>query len=127
MSAVAAVGVSALVRVIAGHPGRARRWIVRAACVGVAPEVFTEARSQSAALAVCNGCPVLEQCRADALGFDRTNSRLRRAPVGVVGGMTGAQRKAVHAAETRDRALSERAGGQGLLFAVSDLQGWEAA
>jgi WhiB family redox-sensing transcriptional regulator len=127
MSAVAAPGFVALARVIAGHPSRARRWITRAACVDVAPEVFTDARSQSAALAVCNGCPVLDQCRVDALAFERTNSRLRRAPVGVVGGMTGAQRKAVHAVEARDRVLSERVGGQGLLFAVSDLQGWEVA
>jgi hypothetical protein len=127
MSAVAAAGFVALARVIAGHPSRARRWIVRAACVGVAPEVFTDPRMQSAALAVCNGCPVLDQCRVDALAFERTNSRLRRAPVGVVGGMAGAQRKAVHRAEALDRRLSERVGGQGLLFASSDLKVWEVA
>jgi WhiB family redox-sensing transcriptional regulator len=127
MSAVAAAGFVALARVIAGHPGGTRRWIVRAACVGVAPEVFTDPRMQSAALAVCNGCPVLEACRVDALVFERMNSRLRRAPVGVVGGMTGAQRKAVHSAEARDRELSERVGGQQLLFASSDLRAWEVA
>lgn len=63
-------------------------WQARAACIGTSPDLFQsiDPADQAAAVAVCQGCPVIEQCLAMA-----TTEGLR---FGTYGGQTEKQRKA---------------------------------
>lgn len=59
-------------------------WVRRASCVG-RPHLFDDHDRRDEALRLCEGCPVLEECRAWAL---------RNAVYGVAGGMTPQSRAA---------------------------------
>lgn len=63
-------------------------WIPQAACRAVDPDLlFVEGKEQRQAVAICRHCPVVLQCRADALD--------NRVEFGVWGGMTERQRRAL--------------------------------
>ena len=73
-------------------------WQLEGSCRRENPDVFFHPEGErgparrnrdSAAKAVCLGCPVLTQCRAHALKV--------REPYGVWGGMTGDEREAIYA------------------------------
>lgn len=72
----------------------AHGWRSAAACLGSDPELFFPSgttgsvyREQvAAAQAVCRRCPVVTECRADALAY---------APYGIAGGLTEQERSAV--------------------------------
>lgn len=113
-------GYRALARVICGSPGRPRRWAVRAACAGKSPALFAEEATEAVALAVCAGCPVLFECRADVLAFERSGYRWRKSPVGVVGGLTADQRREIYRAEARDERRREQTGEQPM-FSAADV------
>ena len=74
-------------------------WQSRAACRDADPELFfpvSRAEQQSsAALAVCAGCPVRQQCLLDELRFPSPQQH------GVRGGMTAAARRSVMRSRTR--------------------------
>ena len=61
------------------------------------------ARPDAAAVAVCAGCPVLQQCRNHGLSV--------REPYGVWGGLTEDDREAIYLAERKDRAAARRSDG----------------
>ena len=68
--------------------GATRAWANRGRCVGRDPdELFVTGAAQRAAAALCNGCPVLLECLADALD--------NKVEFGVWGGLTERQRRAV--------------------------------
>ena len=62
-------------------------WHQQAACLGADPETFFPARGDTAgvlvALAICAGCPVVEQCLDE--GLEQKD--------GILGGTTAAQRR----------------------------------
>ena len=63
-------------------------WITLAHCRNVDPEeLFVKGAEQRKAVAICRHCPVVLQCRADALD--------NRVEFGVWGGMTERQRRAL--------------------------------
>ncbi|RAV33297.1 WhiB family transcriptional regulator [Corynebacterium heidelbergense] len=63
-------------------------WITRAHCRNVNPdELFVRGAAQRKAVAICRHCPVVLQCRADALDS--------KVEFGVWGGMTERQRRAL--------------------------------
>lgn len=63
-------------------------WITQAHCRNVDPdELFVKGAAQRQAVAICRHCPVVLQCRADALD--------NRVEFGVWGGMTERQRRAL--------------------------------
>ncbi|MBC2682402.1 WhiB family transcriptional regulator [Corynebacterium anserum] len=63
-------------------------WIAKAHCRTVDPEeLFVKGAAQRKAVAICRHCPVVLQCRADALD--------NRVEFGVWGGMTERQRRAL--------------------------------
>src|ERR1017187_674364 len=63
-------------------------WTARAACKGTDPdELFVQGAAQNRAKAICRGCPVRTECRADALD--------NRIEFGVWGGMTERERRAL--------------------------------
>ncbi|MBO1766148.1 WhiB family transcriptional regulator [Allobranchiibius sp. GilTou38] len=63
-------------------------WAARAACRGGAPdELFARGAAQQSAKLVCQGCPVVAECLADALD--------NRTEYGVWGGMTERERRAL--------------------------------
>ncbi|MCS5479907.1 WhiB family transcriptional regulator [Corynebacterium sp. YIM 101645] len=63
-------------------------WILNARCRQEDPEaLFVRGAQQRKAVAICRPCPVLEQCRAEALD--------RREEFGVWGGLTERQRRAL--------------------------------
>lgn len=63
-------------------------WITQAHCRNVDPEeLFVKGAAQRKAVAICRHCPVVLQCRADALD--------NRVEFGVWGGMTERQRRAL--------------------------------
>jgi hypothetical protein len=74
-------------------PGR--EWREQAACRGVDPELFfpaaesgpTRTAQVAAAKAVCAGCPVRQECLAEALA---------RIPYGICGGLTEHERRMLH-------------------------------
>ncbi|MGO1050514.1 WhiB family transcriptional regulator [Crossiella sp. CA198] len=76
--------------------GRPPDWREDAACRGVPPETFVSVQNMAKAKELCAGCPVLAACRADQLAWEKRNSPTRSHPVGVVGGLTGAERRDVH-------------------------------
>lgn len=114
-----AAGYRALARVLCGHPGRPRRWATRAACAGNAA-LFLDPATQTDALAVCATCPVQTECRDDVLAFERSAYRWRVVSVGVVGGLTPFQRRAIHRADLTDRRRRDRTG-ELALFGLADL------
>ncbi|WP_333618931.1 WhiB family transcriptional regulator [Dietzia sp.] len=69
--------------------GEARqKWVAQARCREIDPdELFVKGAAQRQAAAICRHCPVLLQCRADALD--------NRVEFGVWGGMTERQRRAL--------------------------------
>lgn len=63
-------------------------WVTHAQCRGGDPDaLFVRGAEQRKAAAICRACPVLMQCRADALD--------NRVEFGVWGGLTERQRRAV--------------------------------
>ncbi|MGO1056718.1 WhiB family transcriptional regulator [Crossiella sp. CA198] len=56
------------------------------------------------AKAICAGCPVLAQCRTDALTREAADRQERDNTVGVLGGMSAAERLAYHRRHTTDEA-----------------------
>jgi WhiB family redox-sensing transcriptional regulator len=88
-----------------GDPGA--DWRAQAACARTDPEVFFhsdnergEPRQKRDALAkaVCAGCPVIQECREQALAV--------REPYGVWGGLTEEEREAIWSAERRREAAA---------------------
>lgn len=74
-----------------GTTRRNDSWLADARCVGEDPEVFfpalNEAEDNAAALRVCRGCPVTEQCLAAAFQ--------QRCDDGVWGGTTAKERRKI--------------------------------
>lgn len=63
-------------------------WITQAHCRNIDPEeLFVRGAAQRKAVAICRHCPVVLQCRADALD--------NNVEFGVWGGMTERQRRAL--------------------------------
>ena len=63
-------------------------WVTLAHCRNVEPEeLFVKGAAQRKAVAICRHCPVVLQCRADALDNE--------VEYGVWGGMTERQRRAL--------------------------------
>ncbi len=63
-------------------------WVTHAQCRGGDPDaLFVRGAEQRKAAAICRACPVLTECRADALD--------NRVEFGVWGGLTERQRRAV--------------------------------
>ncbi|MCO1577660.1 WhiB family transcriptional regulator [Crossiella sp. SN42] len=76
--------------------GRPPQWRDQAACRGTDPETFTLVQHMGRAKELCSICPVLAACRADQLAWEQGRAPSRDRPIGVVGGMTGPERRAVH-------------------------------
>ena len=71
----------------ATSPGRGE-WVTRAKCREGDPDaLFVRGAAQRKAAAICRRCPVLTECRADALD--------NRVEFGVWGGLTERQRRAL--------------------------------
>lgn len=75
-------------------------WQLDGACQGESPDIFFHPEGErgparrnrdSAAQAVCHGCPVLQNCRQHALQV--------REPYGVWGAMTEEEREAIYGTE----------------------------
>ena len=65
-----------------------QEWVSQARCRDIDPdELFVRGAAQRKAASICRHCPVLLQCRADALD--------NRVEFGVWGGMTERQRRAL--------------------------------
>ncbi|WP_184695540.1 WhiB family transcriptional regulator [Saccharothrix tamanrassetensis] len=82
-----------------GSSGQPPAWRDQAACKGQDPERFFRPshHGQQDAATVCAGCPVLDRCREDQIGWEARGPAARRyRPTGVVGGLTGRERHAVH-------------------------------
>lgn len=74
--------------VTAEHTSWDRSWAARAACRAGSPdELFAKGAAQQSAKAICQGCPVVAECLADALD--------NRTEYGVWGGMTERERRAL--------------------------------
>lgn len=70
-----------------GTPDRGE-WVTKAKCRDGDPDaLFVRGAEQRKAAAVCRHCPVMDQCRADALD--------NRVEFGVWGGLTERQRRAL--------------------------------
>lgn len=72
---------------------RLRRWLLDAACLGVAPSVFfsspTTSSTAAAAKRICSSCSVWLECLADALRLESGNGTMR---AGMFGGLTASER-----------------------------------
>lgn len=65
-----------------------QEWVTRAKCRDIDPdELFVRGAAQRKAAVICRHCPVVLQCRADALD--------NRVEFGVWGGLTERQRRAL--------------------------------
>ena len=65
-----------------------QEWVTRAKCLDIVPdELFVRGAAQRQAAVICRHCPVVLQCRADALD--------NRVEFGVWGGLTERQRRAM--------------------------------
>lgn len=72
-------------------------WVEQAACRNVHPDVFfPEKGCESAALNICNRCPVIEPCLNRALRDNET--------YGVLGGKTPEQRRRIRVARQLEEA-----------------------
>ena len=90
-------GYRVLMRVLFGLGGEPPTWRERAACAGSDPDLFHNARRISAAKAICATCPVLDECRRDQLDWETNGpARFRANTFGVVGGLSGAERRRIH-------------------------------
>ncbi len=71
---------------------RSQAWKFRAACVGEDPELFFDQSKPGiqAALEVCERCPVVTECLAEALHQEGRGGQYAR--YGIRGGMTPEQR-----------------------------------
>ena len=87
-------------------------WQYEGACRDADPQLFfhpegergpARSKRDAAAVAVCAGCPVLQQCREHGLSV--------REPYGVWGGLTEDDREAIYLAERKDRAAARRSDG----------------
>jgi WhiB family redox-sensing transcriptional regulator len=88
-------GYRALMLLLFGPSGQPPAWRADAACAGEDPELFFDSDHVEEAKAVCTGCPVLVQCRADHLAWESTTRSRRFYTAGVVGG-TASQRNQSH-------------------------------
>jgi WhiB family redox-sensing transcriptional regulator len=87
-------------------------WQLDGACRTADPQLFfhpegergpARQKRDAAAVQVCAGCPVLQQCREHALTV--------REPYGVWGGLTEDDREAVYLAERAQRSAGRRSDG----------------
>lgn len=71
---------------------RSEGWKFRAECVGEDPELFFDKTQEAmaAAVAVCDRCPVIEQCLSEALAQEGMGGQYGR--YGIRGGLTPEQR-----------------------------------
>jgi WhiB family redox-sensing transcriptional regulator len=76
-----------------------QKWIDGALCPQVDPEVFfpnttgrklSHAKAYDTARSICHQCPVMQQCRADVMEYERGTSVYQR--FGMFGGLTPAER-----------------------------------
>lgn len=78
-------------------------WRTRAACLGHDPETFfplpADRDGEDAAIAICWGCPVKDDCLADAM--ESETYRLTSGRHGIWGGKTPQQRYAMYRSQTR--------------------------
>ncbi|USX50599.1 WhiB family transcriptional regulator [Lentzea sp. HUAS12] len=91
-----AFGYRVLMRVLFGPTDGPPAWRERAACAGSDPSLFDTAGRIAAAKKVCASCPVIDECRQDQLDWEATSPRFRANASGVVGGLTGADRRRIH-------------------------------
>ncbi len=90
-------GYRVLMRVLFGPTGEPPAWRERAACSDADPSLFDTAGRIAAAKKVCATCPVLAECRQDQLDWEASSpARFRANASGVVGGLTGADRRRIH-------------------------------
>lgn len=90
-------GYRVLMRVLFGLGGQPPAWRERAACAESDPDLFHNSHRIAAAKAVCASCPVLAECREDQLTWEASGpAPLRANASGVVGGLTGADRRRIH-------------------------------
>lgn len=91
-----AFGYRVLMRVLFGPTEGPPGWREWAACADCDPSLFDAAGRIAAAKKVCASCPVLAECRQDQLDWEATSPRFRANASGVVGGLTGADRRRIH-------------------------------
>ncbi|MBP2474013.1 hypothetical protein JOF53_002885 [Crossiella equi] len=87
-----------LLMALFGPSMRRPEWQAEAACADEDPATFFTRNTTMAALAVCAGCPVRQECRAEQLEWEGRYSTARRYPDGVAGGMTPIHRREHHEA-----------------------------
>lgn len=74
-------------------------WHDDAACRDGDPRLWDLGKRQAErARAVCGTCPVRVECLADVIEWDTRSATHAREPVGVVGGLTAAERKSLYEA-----------------------------
>ena len=72
-------------------------WLDHAACKGLPPELFFPNNGRDReALRVCAGCPVLPECRDEALSYEDWEDQ------GVRGGLFASQRRQIRAERRHD-------------------------
>jgi WhiB family redox-sensing transcriptional regulator len=96
-------GYRALMLLLFGRSGQPPAWRADAACAGKDPELFFDNNRTAEAKAVCQGCPVLAQCRADHLAWESQTRSRRFYAAGVVGGTTASQRNQIHYPRKTDK------------------------
>ena len=88
------------------------QWQLEGACRDADPQLFFHPEGErgparhkrdAAAVQVCAGCPVLQQCREHGLSV--------REPYGVWGGLTEEDREAIYLAERKRQRAARRADG----------------
>jgi WhiB family redox-sensing transcriptional regulator len=89
-------GYRALMLLLFGPSGRPPAWRADAACADSDPELFFDSDRVDQGKAVCAGCPVLAQCRADHLAWESQSRSRRFYAAGVVGGTSGSERNQTH-------------------------------
>lgn len=62
-------------------------WRTKAACRNLKPEIFFDPETEDKAIAICQCCPVMQQCLTEAL---------YGSEYGVRGGMTAKERERFH-------------------------------
>lgn len=85
-------GHRALMLALFGPSGRPPAWRADAACADADPGLFFDSDATTDALAVCDGCPVLDRCRADNHAWESATRSRRFYASGVVGGQTASAR-----------------------------------
>ncbi|MET9231992.1 WhiB family transcriptional regulator [Lentzea sp. NPDC003310] len=88
-------GYRVLMKLLFG--GEPPAWRDQAACTDADPTLFHTAGRTAAAKAVCATCPVLAECRENQLSWEANGpARYRDNAFGVVGGLSGAERRRIH-------------------------------